>query len=138
MVPRRVVSEKSAAARMRCAAGSMPAQAERRSRPLERRAARMERPARVRIRARKPWVFARRRVLGWNVRFMVWLLDACVRGSRLLLRTRTSEAGRPSLRNAPRAGQTGPAVDRHLWGPVPLTIVTTPVPHLWIIVWTAC
>lgn len=45
-------------------------QADRRSRPLLRREARMARPARVRIRARKPWVFARRRLLGWNVRFM--------------------------------------------------------------------
>jgi hypothetical protein len=34
----------------------------------------MLRPARVLIRSRKPWVFARRRVLGWNVRFMI-LLD---------------------------------------------------------------
>lgn len=50
------------------------AQAEMRSRPLARRAARIERPARVRIRARKPWFFARRRLLGWNVRFMIRLL----------------------------------------------------------------
>jgi len=28
------------------------------------------RPARVRIRSRKPWVFARRRLLGWNVRLL--------------------------------------------------------------------
>jgi len=27
----------------------------------------------VLIRARKPWVLARRRVLGWNVRFMMLL-----------------------------------------------------------------
>ena len=42
----------------------------------------MERPARVRIRSRKPWVFARRRVLGWNVRFMVWLLGTFDRGKQ--------------------------------------------------------
>ena len=59
----------------------MKPQADSRSRPLERRAARMDRPARVRIRIRKPWVFARRRLFGWNVRFMVWLLEDYVRGS---------------------------------------------------------
>src|SRR6185503_10293206 len=37
-------------------------------RPLVRRAARMARPARVRIRSRKPCVLARRRLLGWKVR----------------------------------------------------------------------
>jgi hypothetical protein len=37
----------------------------RRLRPLRRRAARIDRPARVRIRRRNPWVFARRRVFGW-------------------------------------------------------------------------
>ena len=45
-----------------------------RVRPLARRPARIARPARVRIRSRKPCVFARRRLLGWKVRFMVWLL----------------------------------------------------------------
>src|SRR5262249_44907741 len=40
-------------------------QAERRTRPLERRAEITARPARVRMRRRKPWVFARRRLLGW-------------------------------------------------------------------------
>jgi hypothetical protein len=40
------------------------------SRPLRRRAARTARPARVRIRSRKPWVFARRRLFGWNVRLL--------------------------------------------------------------------
>ncbi len=43
-------------------------QAERRARPLPRRAARIARPARVRIRSRNPWVLARRRLLGWKVR----------------------------------------------------------------------
>ena len=41
-------------------------QAESSKRPLTRRAARMARPARVRIRRRKPWVLARRRLLGWR------------------------------------------------------------------------
>jgi hypothetical protein len=33
-------------------------------RPLRRRAARIDRPARVRIRRRNPWTFARRRLFG--------------------------------------------------------------------------
>jgi hypothetical protein len=47
-----------------------PAQAERLSRPLRRRAARMARPARVRMRRRNPCVLARRLLLGWNVRLL--------------------------------------------------------------------
>ena len=46
----------------------------RRLRPLRRRAARIARPARVRMRSRKPWVFARRRVFGWYVRFPLAIL----------------------------------------------------------------
>jgi hypothetical protein len=38
-------------------------------RPLSRLALMIARPARVRMRARKPCLRARRRVLGWNVRF---------------------------------------------------------------------
>ena len=45
-------------------------QAESSERPLRRRAARMLRPARVRIRRRKPWVLARRRLFGWKVRLL--------------------------------------------------------------------
>jgi hypothetical protein len=37
---------------------------------LRRRAAMTARPARVRIRSRKPWTFARRRLFGWNVRLL--------------------------------------------------------------------
>jgi hypothetical protein len=40
-----------------------------RLRPLARRRLSTSRPFLVSIRTRKPWVFARRRVLGWNVRF---------------------------------------------------------------------
>ncbi len=40
------------------------------SRPLRRRAASTARPALVRIRRRKPWTFARRRLFGWNVRLL--------------------------------------------------------------------
>lgn len=39
--------------------------AEMRARPLARRAETMARPALVRMRSRKPWVFARRRLFGW-------------------------------------------------------------------------
>ena len=46
-----------------------PDQADSRRRPLARRALRMARPARVDIRCRNPWLFARRRLFGWNVRF---------------------------------------------------------------------
>jgi hypothetical protein len=45
-----------------------PDQADSSARPLRRRAARMPRPARVRIRSRNPWVRARRRLFGWKVR----------------------------------------------------------------------
>jgi hypothetical protein len=41
-----------------------------RSRPLCLRAARTARPARVRMRSRKPCVLARRRLFGWNVRLL--------------------------------------------------------------------
>jgi len=41
-----------------------------RSRPLRLRAARTARPARVRMRSRKPCVLARRRLFGWNVRLL--------------------------------------------------------------------
>ncbi len=47
----------------------------RRLRPFARRRRMTARPERVRIRARNPWTFLRRRRLGWNVRFMgsgVW------------------------------------------------------------------
>jgi hypothetical protein len=47
-----------------------PAQADRARRPLRRRAEMMARPARVRMRSRNPWVRARRRLLGWNVRLL--------------------------------------------------------------------
>ena len=52
----------------------------RRLRPLRRRAARIARPARVRIRRRKPWVFARRRVFGWYVRFPLAILGSFAKG----------------------------------------------------------
>lgn len=44
-------------------------------RPLRRRADKMARPARVRMRRRKPWTFARRRLFGWKVRLLIMLSD---------------------------------------------------------------
>lgn len=44
--------------------------AETSARPLRRRAARIERPARVRMRRRKPCFLARLRLLGWKVRLL--------------------------------------------------------------------
>ena len=44
-------------------------------RPLLRRAEMMERPARVRIRERKPCLRLRRRLLGWKVRLLTVYLS---------------------------------------------------------------
>ena len=44
---------------------------------LRRREARIARPARVRIRRRKPWVLARRRLFGWKVRLLTRCLRCC-------------------------------------------------------------
>jgi hypothetical protein len=76
--PLRMVAAKSSRRLSRCAAASimhpwvsnLVAQAARRVRPLPRRAERIARPARVRMRSRKPWVFARRRLFGWYVRLL--------------------------------------------------------------------
>jgi hypothetical protein len=75
-----------------------------RERPLRRRAARIARPARVRIRSRNPCVFARRRLFGWNVRLLTG-----TPGTRGRVRSmRPQGPGRPRTReNLPRqvAGQ---------------------------------
>lgn len=52
-----------------------------RARPLRRRAARMARPARVRMRSLNPCVFARRRLFGWNVRLLTDTPDTRHRSS---------------------------------------------------------
>lgn len=46
---------------------------------MRRRAARMARPARVLMRARKPWVRLRRRLLGWKVRLLTGITPFCPR-----------------------------------------------------------
>ncbi len=73
--PDRTTVANSVDRRSRYSRGSMwrrwlSAQADSSPRPLRRRAERMARPARVRIRSRKPWVLARRRLLGWKVRLV--------------------------------------------------------------------
>ncbi len=50
-----------------------------RTRPFLRRAATIARPARVRMRSRKPWTFARRRLFGWYVRLLTAGLQGHVR-----------------------------------------------------------
>jgi hypothetical protein len=47
---------------------------------LPRRADRMARPARVRMRRRKPWVLARRRLFGWKVRLLTGISIAARTG----------------------------------------------------------
>jgi hypothetical protein len=69
----------------------------RRLRPFRRRAARIARPARVRIRRRKPWVFARRRVFGWYVRFPLAIVRSLAKGRPAARRPKTE-----SIRKHPR------------------------------------
>ena len=74
-------------------------QAESSVRPLARRAERMPRPARVRMRARKPCFLARRRLLGWKVRLLMGSLpDLGVTGTLRpeTLRTRGLPRGHKS------------------------------------------
>ena len=75
-------SDETPAHRVCAAASPEQDQAERRARPLARRALITARPPAVAMRARKPCFFARRRSLGWNVRF-----------------TETSEIGLPDENN---------------------------------------
>ena len=81
----------------------------RRSRPLRRRAARIARPARVRMRRRKPWVRLRRRLLGWKVRLLtpvstlrIVLVRLCPRGHR-----RRRDGDLPTIRGHGDRRQTG-------------------------------
>jgi hypothetical protein len=80
------------------AVANPPDQAESLWRPFRRRARRTRRPARVDMRCRKPCRFARRRLLGWNVRFT----------SRCLLDHRASRGwrrcGNPSDETPPAPG----------------------------------
>ena len=94
----------------RAAITNSPDQADRRRRPLSRRERNTLRPARVDMRERKPCFFARRRLLGWNVRFTRGLRDLPPRrGHRSsLLRQRLWCGNGPGLTRAQGA--------RHLFG----------------------
>jgi len=59
----------------RATVADAPDQADSLWRPLIRRERRTARPARVDMRCRKPCFLARRRLLGWYVRFTMFLLD---------------------------------------------------------------
>src|SRR5581483_947313 len=73
------------------------AQAESRWRPFNRRALMIARPARVDIRWRKPWFFARLRLFGWKVRFTAPTGYMTGRG------------GRPGAPRNPAAESAGPS-----------------------------
>jgi hypothetical protein len=74
---------------------------------LRRRAARIARPARVRIRWRKPWVRLRRRLLGWNVRLLTGGLPVVSSKSERRWLLRPVDAPHPD-----DAGSAGIAVGR--------------------------
>jgi hypothetical protein len=92
--PRRTAVAKSSRRVNRVAADSngrdpRTTQADNSARPLRRRAAMMARPARVRMRNRNPWVLARRRLFGWNVRLpLLTAVVLPVLGARISLRSR--------------------------------------------------
>jgi hypothetical protein len=83
-----------------------------RSRPLRLRAARTARPARVRMRSRKPCVLARRRLFGWNVRLLTGAPDqdddCSIRNSALF---RSASGPRRSLAPAARTSSRQPVLD---------------------------
>jgi hypothetical protein len=98
-------------------------QADSRARPLRRRAPMMARPARVRMRNRKPWVLARRRLFGWKVRFTSGLQRSTAghNGSgpttaRARGRACTSEpsSDRSTVRGSAGQGQTGRTNQRRI------------------------
>jgi hypothetical protein len=107
--PSRTARRKSAGRFMRACRGSIRGprhqvrgvQALSRARPLWRRAARTARPARVRIRSRKPWVFARRRLFGWNVRLLTGAPGRLRSRSICAVHMTNGRAGPPAAARAP-------------------------------------
>ena len=82
---------------------------------------RIERPARVRMRRRKPWVLARRRLLGWNVRLLIGRLRRVGPGTqacriRCVPDVRCA-AGRAVARPVGRHRTPTPEGRRHAAGP---------------------
>ena len=86
-------------------------QADSSERPFWRRAAKMARPARVRMRRRKPWVLALRRLFGWNVRLLTRFLRYCtaMRGSvlKVVRGTRSNDAVTGMQTNRLQADESG-------------------------------
>ena len=70
----------------------------RRTRPLARRRDKTLRPPRVFIRARKPWVLARLRVLGCQVRFIASSKNWVNPGKSALLKKERLSSGQATLR----------------------------------------
>ncbi len=73
------------------------AQVASRLRPLRRRPAKMARPARVRIRRRKPCVLLRLRLFGWNVRLLTGGLRGSTCGMLRLSRLQSSVSAQPLI-----------------------------------------
>lgn len=90
------------------------------SRPLRLRAARMARPARVRMRSRKPCVFARRRLFGWNVRLLTGAPGRDHVAGTLDVGVRFSDSAQATIWN-PAVCQRAPLWRLRLW------IVTIPM-----------
>ena len=102
------VAELTGSAQSRLRTQHQSAQPARRTRPRRRRAEMMARPARVRIRRRKPWVRLRRRLLGWKVRLLTRMLH-CSMVFVPMRPIRTHECHRGdwlTIRGAPRLRQT--------------------------------
>jgi hypothetical protein len=124
---------------------STGAYADRRTRPFARRLARIARPARVRIRTRKPCVLWRFRLFGWKVRFTSMALrepHPMTAGGRYRPRRwRTSIRDGRGAKRAPRPlGQLGasPKPDARIraaskGGPPP-SQGSLAFPHLWTVV----
>src|SRR5579875_194983 len=67
------------------------------------------RPARVRMRSRKPWTFARRRLFGWNVRLLTGAPDAVLISNGYGRLPCAATQGQPvNGKGDARTGQTGP------------------------------
>jgi hypothetical protein len=58
-------------------------------------------PARVRIRSRKPWVFARRRLFGWNVRLLTGAPGKLRSRSTCAVHMTNGRAGPTAIARAP-------------------------------------
>jgi hypothetical protein len=89
-------------------------QADSSSRPLRRRADRMARPARVRIRSRKPCVLARRRLLGWKVRLLTRNSRVVMPGRRRIRATLSHGSGTPVALGAYPPGGHATATFSHV------------------------